>query len=203
MNGFEAAMAGGAQQAPQPEMDQKGFQPAGQDGTPATPEQQAQYNKFVAMALLALYDDKFMPKAQAMLEKSPNVVDGMASLATAIVSRIYMAAKQQGSDIPPEVVLHGGYEIMAEIGEFANAIGIQGVGEEQVENAYYLAADKFRSTLDANGMLDKEQLSKDFEGMRADYGEDAFGQLVERVRGVQQQTAESMMPKRQMEGAQQ
>jgi hypothetical protein len=192
MKGFGEAMSGGAP-TPQAPPQANGFQPT-QEGTPATPEQQQQYNRFVAMSILMLYDEKFMPKAQQMLSGGTTPVDAMARIGSSIASRIYMGAKKQGAEIPAEVVLHGGWELMNEIRTFAQTTGAGEISDEQMEDAYYLASDMMRSTLQGAGMVDQEQAQGEFEQMRGTFGDDAFDTLVQRLQGVQQQQMSAMTP---------
>lgn len=174
MQGFDGALGAQGQAAPEQ-----------QGGRQASPEEQAEYNKFVAMGVLMLYDKRFMETAREILEKSPQIVDGMARLGAAIATRIYTGAKKQGQEIPAAVILHGGWELMHEVKEFAVVAGFGDITEEDTENAYYMAADMFRSSLDGTGDLDPEAGQQEFEQMRKQYGDDMFAALASRVQGIQ------------------
>ncbi len=94
-------------------------------GIEATPEQQAQYNKFVGMALSMLFKEDFLPKAIESIKGSSTPVDGMARLGAGIASRLYDKAKQSGEQIDVIVLMHAGLEVMGEIAEMANKAGIE------------------------------------------------------------------------------
>ncbi len=152
----------------------------------ATPEQQAEYNKFVSMGTLLLYDDAYMPKARAVLADGDNTVEDMARIGVAIATRLYLGAKKQGQEIDSAVILHGGWELMHEIREFAVAAGAGEITLEQTETAFLIAADMFRSTLEGRGLIDKEAMAKDFEEIRAQQGDDTLRQIAERVNAARQ-----------------
>ena len=182
---------GPAQQAPQQQPAQT---PAGmQQGTPATPEQQAQFNKFVAMCTLMLYDDKFRPKAMKLLQGSQDPADGMARLGAAIVLRIYMGAVEQKQQIDPAVVIHGGFKLMEEIKIFAEASQIQGIDDTDVEAAYYIAADMVQAELRKNGIMPEE--SPDV--MARTVGPDVISNVNNRVNGVKERMAAKMQGQQQ------
>ena len=136
-------------------------------GQPASPEQQEQYNKFVLMGMSALLSEDFMPKAVQMLKSAPSKSDAMARIGSTIVGRMYDSAKQQGQPIDPTVMVHGGLEIMQQIGEMAQAAGLEDVTDEDIETAYYLAADQLNDVLGAQGAFDAELAAEDEEIGRA------------------------------------
>lgn len=204
MNGFADLLDKGqgaapSQQAGAPEQS-KGFSAA--QGKQASPELQAQYNRFVGMCLKLLWGEKFLPKVVKMFQKHPNQTDAMASIGAGIAQRIYMEAKKNGHEIPPEVLVHGGWEVMQEIATLAQAAGIKGIEPDEIETAYYLAADKVREALDQAGLIDPQMVQEQSEQVRQMAGDDLIGNVQQRVGGAQQKTLDAMMGQRQAGGQQ-
>ena len=155
--GMPQAMPQGAPQ-PQPAGQAMGGQPS------ASPEQQAAYNRFVGMSLLHVYDEKVMPKILGQIGE--DVVNDIGRAAANVGFVVLKKAEQSGETIPPEVILHGGQEVVASIAELvASAKGIE-MAPEQVEQAYYVAADTFRQMMQGEGGIDPETAAQDMEALR-------------------------------------
>jgi len=204
MNGFADLLKEGQGAAPaQQEGAQeqpKGFSAA--QGKQAAPELQEQYNRFVGMCMKLLWDEKFLPKVVQMFKKHPNQTDAMASIGASIAQRIYMEAKKNGHEIPPEILVHGGWEVIQEIAMVAEAAGEQGIEPDEIETAYYLAADKVREALDQAGLIDPQMVQEQSEQIRQMAGDDLIGNVQQRVGGAQQRTMDAMMQQRQAGGQQ-
>jgi hypothetical protein len=201
MEGFEQAMGQGAaagppspapQGAPQaPQGAPQGGQ-APQNGVPATPEQQAQYNRFFAYSILMLYNEDFMPKVQELFQKTPTPIEAAARVGAAIATRIYTAALDKGAEIPTEVMLYAGQEVMGEIAEMARMAGLANLSPEDVETAYYMAADMVRHALEGAGKIGDIDGKQELDQIRGMIGDDRMGQVVDRMGQVQKQTIASM-----------
>ena len=112
-----------------------------------TPNLQAAYNKVWGATLKMLYSEQFMPKAEEIVKNAPTPEAGVAQVATVIGARIYMGAQKAGEEIPDEVMLLGGWQVMQEIADFARTdVGVE-MSDEQVEAAFYLASDELRGML--------------------------------------------------------
>lgn len=182
MAGLESAM----QEQPQPERQGMGMEPAPEqspDGFNLTPEQRSQLSKFVTMGKELLVNESFMQKAVAMLEKFPAPEEAMAQIGNAIASRIYLQSEEEGNPVDMGVVIIGGSQLMQKIGEFAEAAGAE-IGPESVEDAFYRAADLFRETLDARGLIDQDDLAQAYGQLREQYGDDTFEQVNQKVSNV-------------------
>lgn len=139
-------------------------QALGQGQTPASPEQQAAYNRFVGMALLHVYDEKVMPKIIGQI--GDDVANDVGRAAANVGFVVLKKAQQGGETVPPEVILHGGQEVVASIAELvAKAKGIE-MDPQQVEQAYYVAADTFRQMMQGEGGVDPETAAQDMEALR-------------------------------------
>lgn len=142
-----------------------------------TPEQQQEYNKFVGFSLMTMAQDGFLEKAKKAMEANPSIEDGMAQIGANVAYRVFTKARQEGQTISPAVLVHGGAEIMEKVGEMAGAAGIE-VTPEQIEDAYYMAADIMNEKLTEMGIMDEEFAAEDAEDFMAQNSEE-----VERVRG--------------------
>lgn len=208
MNGFSELLKGAQGAAPEQQAPKNaagnpdGQAPEGQgtgqvDGKQASPELQAKYNRFVAMGIMMLWDEKFTPKALAVFKEHPNQTDALASIGAAIAQRIYMKAKEQGDEIPPEVVVHAGWELMNEVAEFATAAGVQGIEPDEIETAYYLAADKVREALEKAGLMDPSVAQSGFEAAKSALGDEGVSAVRSRMQGSQQKTVDALMQRQQ------
>lgn len=162
---------------------------------PITPEMQEEYNKFVAMGLLLLFDEKTLKRTLDVMERSPNVVDSVAKIAAGIVTRVYAAARKQGQDVTPEVVLHGGWEILTEVAGLADSAGLGPMTPDDIEDAFYVAADAVRQMMDKQGLIyaDRDKPDEAIERARTEIGDDALQAVIRRVEGMRSRTAEGLM----------
>lgn len=196
MAGFNEALPPEGGQAPTAPPPAQGMGQAVQDDRkPASPEMQRQYNQFVAMGMLMLYDEKFMKTAEKIFQKGVNITESMARIASGIAMQIVSAAKNKGQEIPPEILLNGGWELMNEVRSFANMVTEQEVSDDDMETAFYLAADMLRAAMQGAGMVDQEVMKGEFERISQQVGPDAYDSLVQRLRGVHEQTASALVPK--------
>lgn len=116
----------------------------------SSPKLREPYNKVWGSTMKMLYSEKFMPKAEEIVKNAPTPEAGIAQIAAVIGARIYKAAQQAGEDIPDEVMLLGGWQVVKEIADFARTdVGLE-VSDDQVESALYLASDELRTMLGGN-----------------------------------------------------
>ena len=202
MAGFADALAGGQQTATTPPrgMGQAAApQAPGMERTPATPEQQAVYNRFVGMCLMMLWNEQFMAKATKMIKQHPDETDAMASIGAAVVQRVYMAADEQGQPVPLEVLLHGGLEVMQEVARFAEASGVQGIDENEIETAFYMAADKVREALVQAGMVNQDEMAAEFEQVREAVGDEQVASVQTKMTGARDKMQQKLLGRTQQE----
>ena len=136
--------------------------PAGEGMVDATPEEQQMYDRFISMSMMALYDKKMMPKMMKMIESTPDdPVEGIAEVGAQIAMRVVNKAKDDGIDIPGDIILHAGEELIELIVELVEESGIAQVAPEQAEAAFLTAADKFGKMSREAGSYSKEQEQTD------------------------------------------
>lgn len=145
-------------------------------GTPATPEEQALYNRVVAMAMLAIYDDKMAPKLADRLKKAPDVVEMIGEISATMAMRVYTELKSS-QPVPGDVMMHAGKEIVETVGELAEAVQVE-VSADDLERAFYHALDKFRSMAQQSGDYGEEQATEDAAALREMDQSGAFNQIL-------------------------
>ena len=115
------------------------------EGETASPEEQALYNNFVSLALMHLHSEGMADRiAEQVRQGDP--VEQIGRIAASIGMTVMRKAEEQGQAIPPDILLHGGAEIVSQVGEVAQAAGVQ-VGKQDLENALYVAADAVQSLM--------------------------------------------------------
>ena len=131
----------------------------------ATPEQQAAYNEFVGTALMHVFgDEKVMGRIIGSIGEDP--VQDIGRTAANIGYVVLKKAQQAGKTVPPEVILHGGQEIVGVLAEVAKAGKRIDMPPEDIEKAYFVAADTFRQMMQGEGGIDPETAAADIEALR-------------------------------------
>lgn len=146
--------------------DQKQKPQLGEGGQKPTPEQQAAYDRYVGAAMMHIYTPKVIDKiVQSISPEDPVATMGRAAANVGFV--VMKKAEQDGQKVPPEVLLHGGKEVVAAIAELYERKGGQELAPEQVEQAYYVAADDFRQMMQGEGSIDPESAQQGMQELQA------------------------------------
>ena len=147
-----------------------------------TPQMQAAYNKVYGSTLKLLYSEPFMQKAEEMVKRAKTPEAGVAQIAATIAARIYMGAKKAGDEIPDEVMLLAGWQVMQEIADFARTdVGVE-MSDEQVETAFYLASDELKGMLGEGQNLGASVTPEDQQKlMEMSGGEEGAAQRKQRI----------------------
>jgi len=188
MQGFDNMAGQPPQQAPGPQA------PGGQDPLESMNLEKPQKEIIKAFYLKStevLVNEKFLPAAEKMLQQFPSVEEAMAQIASTIVMRVYAQAREEGQDIPLELVVIAGALFMEEVGEFAMAAGKK-IGPETIEDAFYRAADLFREMLERQGVVTDADLQDGYEALRQEYGDDTFEMLAKKSKGIMQSNLTGM-----------
>lgn len=173
------------QQAPMQgqQIPETGFDAMGQQAQRASPEEQRIYTRFVGLAGTLLYDDRFSERAIEMIRAEPTTMEGVAKVASLIAFQVYSEGKRQGQEIPADVVVHAGMEIITLVIEFALASGFEPMTDQEIELAHYGAADQFRDRMEAAGHIDPQQMQADRQQLQAMYDD---GRLMQTLAAAQQ-----------------
>lgn len=146
-----------ASDAPMPEK-------AGQDEEQAnvSPEEQAQYDRFVNNAYSMIYDDKAMPQIVKRMGSGEDPVEALASTAAMVVTALEDNAKAKGVEISPDVLLHGGMEILGDLADLSKEAGGHEYSEAEIEGATYRAMDIYRESRASQGGLHDDAIQQEF-----------------------------------------
>lgn len=156
--------------------------PSGGDQPNVSPEEQAQYDQFVNKGFEVIYDKRTLPQVLDTLKGGDDPQAGLANATAMVVMRLEDSAKQAGKPIPPDVVFHGGVEILEDLANLASEAGIHDFSEEEIEGALYQALDVYRSTRQKQGELDEGAIKQDFSEI---VEADRQGRLGEMVPGLE------------------
>lgn len=120
--------------------------PAGQDqAAPGAPPDQAQGQA----------PDQPPPKSNVHIV-------ALANTAFQIVKKLDESSREQGTDIPDDILMHGGTEIVEELGQVARAAGIHDYSSEELSGALYQAIDLYRSEAIKTGRTSEDTLKAQF-----------------------------------------
>ena len=163
-----------------PQQAQMGSEmPESGEGEPASPEEQAIYDRFVRTVMGVIYPEgpeqvspqimqnlqgQFDQRAQAMFaEAVPPVqatpTDSIAQTAVLLTIAIESAMERSGQQIPDDVVFHAGAEVMEMLAELAEAAGIVDLSEKELDAVMLRAMDLYRIS---SPRVDPEALAAEF-----------------------------------------
>lgn len=168
-----------------------------------TPEEQAQYDKFVDNGLEIIYpaetegqpspaileglSGQINPQIAEMMSGaeppiSNNPIDNLASTAVSVVLMLEASAAQSNAQISDDVIFHGGREILEECGNVSDAAGIHDYSEQELESSFYRALDIYRVS---SPRIDPETLSQEFGAIEQADKSGQLGQLLPGIEGNQ------------------
>lgn len=132
-----------------------------EQGAPASPQEEAQMEQFLAQCKLAVYDPKHPEATKALiasLKASGNPVQALAHASVNIVMRVEDAATQGGEKLDPAVLLQGGYVVVDDVAKFSTEVskaqGTPSFNDKQTQAAYLVAVDLYRTMKQKSGTLD-------------------------------------------------
>jgi hypothetical protein len=153
---------------------------SGSGPEPASAEEQALYDQFVAQALEVAFDRGQRESLREQLTTGDDPVEATAFSSAAIVKRTMDMAREAGQEIPADVALHGGTEVFSEIAAYAQRLGAGTFFVDEQGNpadpdddnavlgpageaAHLRALDHARQLMEADGTLPKEAAMQDFQ----------------------------------------
>lgn len=143
-----------------------------------SPEEQAQYDTWVQNGMNVMYDEKAMPQLLETIRGDGSPVEGLATALSTLVMRLEDSAEKSGQQISGDVKLHGAQELLEQMVELAEEAGIHEFTPEEMESAFYLALDTYRSTRQEQGKLPVEELSQDMNELAAAEQQGTLGQML-------------------------
>lgn len=144
--------------------------------TPASPEEEEERERMVGRAWELIYDDNTFPRIVEMLAGSGgegggegDPAKGLAMATEMVVARVAEAADRAGHQIPPDVLYHGGADILEELAEVSRRGGIKDYSQDQdaLERAWLDAIEIFRDRLAKSGELDQASAKTDLDRLIA------------------------------------
>lgn len=130
----------------------------------ATPEEQELSDKIVKNAMKLMYGDARQKVLQMLENDDP--VEALAQTAVTIFGRVYESAEENGVEIPGEVAMNAGSEIMEQLADYAGEAGIHDYSEDELEGAWFRALDQFRLMREQQGKVDKGVMMQDLEAIK-------------------------------------
>lgn len=149
----------------------------------ASPEEQAQYDKFVAKGLEFVFDEKMLPGTVDMLQGDGDPVAGLARTTALIIGRISTAAEKAGEKLSGDVVLHAGTEIFENLADVSKEVGVKNFEEDPdaLEGAYFRTLDEFRMLMTDAGRIDQEAAKGDLAQLQAMDERGELGPLMKKL----------------------
>jgi hypothetical protein len=131
-----------------------------------SPEEQAQYDAFMANYMKMAYSKDVGPKLlDALGGDGGDPVEGLAQATAFIVKRLADGAREAGAEMSQDVLFHGGKEIVEDLAEMQADAGFADLDENQIEQAMYRALDIYREAAMADGTLNTEALAQDMQSL--------------------------------------
>jgi len=180
--------------APPARMQRGATDPMNTDGQAATasPEEQQQYDAFVGNAYKLMFgDDNRMRSIIASLKASDDPKMNLANATAQVVMALQQSAAKAGQQIGPDVLMHGGAEIMETLAEAAQRAKIHDYTADEMEGAWYQAVDMYREMASKAGLVDPEKAKAEFANLQQ---QDQSGALAEQLRGFADAAPEEEAP---------
>lgn len=180
-------MDGGlAPQKPDPAQQPQGAPPddqGGDGGENVSPEEQKLYDTFVSNCLLLIFRDKKQTAAvvKSLAASPQDFVATLANVTAHIVVAAEMSAKKKGLDIPGDIVLAAGEDVLRELAQLASKAGIHTYDQREIEAAGLQAVDLYRQLGAQAGLVDENALKQQFGQM---VQADKAGQLDQALPGI-------------------
>lgn len=138
-----------------------------------TDEEKDMHDKVYGMAASILYDEQFLPKAKEMFEKAGSPVAAASTLAVALGAKVLEAAGRSGKQIPSAALLSAGWAVMTEIQDFAKQVMKTELTREQVEAAFFNAADQLSDIAKSGDAVRMDITPQERQQMMKDAGGEA------------------------------
>ena len=156
-------------------------------GEPASPEEQALYDKFVSMAMLHIYNDKVLPKIVDSLNDGDEPRRAIGQAAANVGYAVYTKAREAGQQIPGDIILNGGQEIVEALVEIWEKANGKDLPEGEADAAFYWAADTFRELVQSDGTLNKEAVEADMQTFKQMEADGSLQRMMQALQGQRQE----------------
>lgn len=187
MVGFLSARKGDQQELPaQDELPAGAEEQEMEDEQPnVSPEEQAMYDAFVDNGYKLIYSGKsesgkpaVNPAIVESLKGNGNTVDGLATTTFMVVQRLEQSAAGSGSPVSQDVLYHGAVELLEDLAELQEALGIdEAVTEDEMQEALYRGLDMYRMAQQSNPEI-KGRAQEDMKLLAEATSGGRLGQLI-------------------------
>lgn len=147
----------------------------------ATPQEEAQMEQFLGQCKMLVYNPKTPQVTQAIiksLSSGSDPIKALASVSVGVAQRVEDAANQSGEKLDPSILLQGGYEVVRDIADFSTQVskaqGTPTYTDKQVQQAYLMAVDMYRTNKQQTGGMDTQAAQQDWSTLQQ---ADKAGQL--------------------------
>lgn len=157
------------------------------DESNVTPEEQAEYDRFMENALTLMYDESgAKPELIQALgaakdgeaqEANPAIL-ALAQTAVTIVGQLDDSAREAGKPVSDDVLYHGSFAVVQELAELAEAAKIHDYSEEDITGAFMQAIDIYRPKLIESGRTTEEELKAGFAQINEADQQGRMGELL-------------------------
>src|SRR5690606_18411012 len=121
--GPQSTMSGGEAMPQDAAAMQGGFQQA-------SPEEQEQYELFVAQGMNLIYDKRLFQSVVGMLEGEGDPIEGLARTAALVVAKVIQSADKAGQKFPGDVLYAAATEIFEDLAELSRRAQIKDYSQD-------------------------------------------------------------------------
>lgn len=141
-----------------------------EEGTPASPEEQALYDETVSRAFLTIFDEKTRkprPSVLKMLGDAADPEEALAETTAAIMAKVTGAAAESGVKIPTDVKVSATSEVFSTLAELASKQGKRNFMKDDTafDAAFLRAINKLQLQEQEMGTLDPAEMESEFGAM--------------------------------------
>lgn len=138
-------------------------------GEPATPEEQAAYEKMIDNAMRTLHGPQSTTIVEKLAQGDP--AEAIAEVTVGLIIKLFESAQQAGKPLPESVLMHGGEEILNEVINMGLVAGVFDFDEEEGETiqqeAFFIALDKFGQYYEQVGEVNPDELNAGLQAAQA------------------------------------
>lgn len=162
----------------------------GDGGANVSPEEQKLYDQFGNNCLVLIFGDGKDPRAdkqrtaaviKSLSASTHDFVGTLANVTAHIVVAAEVSAKKSSLDIPGDIVMAAGEDVLRELAQLASKTGIHTYDQRELEAAGLQAVDLYRQLGAQAGIVDENALKAQFGQM---VQADKAGQLDQALPGA-------------------
>jgi hypothetical protein len=122
----------------------------------ATPEQKEQYEEFVSNGMQVIHSEETRNDLVKRVQAGDPTV-AVADATLTVIGRLEQTADEQGVKIPYEILMSGGMELLGQVIEVAETVGVT-LNPQQKEQALQMAVQAYMEQGAASGKIPPEDM---------------------------------------------